>query len=114
MDIRTCTFAVRKNILFGIYVVTFDVSSCTKFQIFQGSGSAMDPTAGGSLQRSPDLLAAWWGMGLVVPFQETPRCRGFGPKVEASSPSLTYIYTVSQKNCANLFFARTLSNFDQS
>jgi len=30
-------FAVRKNILLGTFVVTFDVSSCYKFQIFRGS-----------------------------------------------------------------------------
>ena len=34
-------FAVRKSILFGISVVTFEVSSCTKFRIFWGS--TMDP-----------------------------------------------------------------------
>ena len=29
------------------------------------------------------------------------------------SYELTSLYTVSQKNCANLFFVRTLANFDQ-
>jgi len=37
-------FAVRKNVLFGISGVTFDVSSCTKFHIFLGS--TPDPTWG--------------------------------------------------------------------
>ena len=40
--------------------MNFDVSSCTKFQIFRGS--APDP--------APDSLAGW--EGLVVPFPRTP------------------------------------------
>jgi len=31
-------FALRKNMLFGISVLIFEVSSCTKFQIFGPSG----------------------------------------------------------------------------
>ena len=54
-----------KNILFGISLVTFQVSSCTKFQIIRGSapdirGSAPDP-AGGTYSARPDPLAGGEG-----------------------------------------------------
>ena len=53
----TCT-------LFRISGVTFEVSSCTECQIFQGS--APDP-AGGAY--SPPQTPSWWGEELAAPLQ---------------------------------------------
>ena len=54
-----------KNILFGIFVATFEVSSCTKFQIFRGSV----PDHAGELTTFP-RPSSWWGGELAPPPQE--------------------------------------------
>ena len=65
--------------LFRIYGVTFEVSSCTKFQIFP---------CWGSLQRFP-RTPSWWGGGSLPPLREPHR--SFAPdSVIDSHPSCSY------------------------
>jgi len=62
----------------GIFVVTFDVSGCTKFQIFRGSEPRW-----GSLQRSPRPLAGGKGARCPDPKNPTP---AFDPSGQSFVP----------------------------
>ena len=74
-NLITCTL---QNAYFNasrIYEVTFEVSSCTKFQIFLGLGPCW-----GAYSAPPDPLAV--GEGLAAP----PKNPGHPARVEASPP----------------------------